>query len=110
MLDPRSVVEQSIMPAYPWLFDKKTDFEILEKKFSVMKALGVPYTDDDVKNAVADARNQAKQIAAGLDKDSGLPKLEERQIIAVIAYLQKLGRPVAKDPVPNVPAASSEAK
>jgi len=53
MLDPRSVVEQSIMPAYPWLFDKKTDFEILEKKLAVMKSLGVPYTDDDVKNAVA---------------------------------------------------------
>lgn len=115
MLDPRSVVEQSIMPAYPWLFDKKTDFDILEKKFSVMKSLGVPYTDEDVKNAVADARKQAKQIAAGLDKDSGLPKLEERQIIAVIAYLQKLGRPIAKDPVANdpaaeAPAASSEVK
>lgn len=110
MLDPRSVVEQSIMPAYPWLFDKKTDFEILEKKFAVMKSLGVPYTDDDVKNAVASARSQAKQIAAGLDKDSGLPKLEERQIIAVIAYLQKLGRPIAKDPVAEVPAASSEVK
>jgi cytochrome c oxidase cbb3-type subunit I/II len=110
MLDPRSVVEQSLMPAYPWLFDKKTDFEILEKKFSVMKALGVPYTDDQVKSAVADARSQAKQIAAGLDKDSGLPKLEERQIIAVIAYLQKLGRPVAKDPAAEVPQANSEAK
>ncbi len=101
MLDPRSVVEQSIMPAYPWLFDKNIDFEILEKKFSVMKALGVPYTDDDVKNAVANARSQAKQIAAGLDKDSGLAKLEERQIVAVIAYLQKLGRPIAKDPAPQ---------
>lgn len=101
MLDPRSVVEQSIMPAYPWLFEKKTDFDILENKFAVMKSLGVPYSDDDVKNASASARAQAKQIAAGLDKDAGLAKLEERQIIAVIAYLQKLGRPISKDPQPS---------
>lgn len=105
MLDPRSVVEQSLMPAYPWLFDKKTDFDILEKKFSVMKSLGVPYTDEDVKNAPASARAQAKKIAEGLDKDSGLSKLEERQIIALIAYLQKLGRPIDKDPQPAQPVA-----
>lgn len=107
MLDPRSVVEQSIMPAYPWLFDKKTDFDILPKKFSVMKSLGVPYTDEDVKNAAESARAQAKKIAEGLDKDSGLSKLEERQIVALIAYLQKLGRPIDKDPQPEQPVATN---
>lgn len=108
MLDPRSVVEQSIMPAYPWLFDKKTDFDILPKKFAVMKSLGVPYTDEDVKNAAASARAQAKKIAEGLDKDSGLSKLEERQIVALIAYLQKLGRPIDKDPQPETPVADTQ--
>ncbi|CAN5489947.1 cytochrome-c oxidase, cbb3-type subunit I [soil metagenome] len=92
MLDPRSVVQQSIMPTYSWLFDKKTDFSILPKKLSVLKYLGTPYTDANVENAEADARAQAKEIAATLEKDSGISKLEDRQIIALIAYLQKLGK------------------
>lgn len=92
MIDPRSTSPNSIMPAYPWLLEKKTDFAILEKKFSVMKTLGVPYTDEQVKNAPQDAREQAKRIAQDLIKDRNIPGLEEREIIAMIAYLQRLGK------------------
>jgi cytochrome c oxidase cbb3-type subunit I/II len=92
MLDPRLVTPNSLMPAYPWLFDKKTDFDSLERKFKVMKSLGVPYTDEQVTQAPTAARAQALTIAQGLTKDTTLKDLENREIIALIAYLQRLGK------------------
>lgn len=92
MLDPRSVTPNSIMPAYSWLFDSKTNFDILETKFAVMKSLGVPYTDDEVRFAAKDARAQAVKIADALKGDSPVKGLEDREIIALIAYMQRLGK------------------
>lgn len=92
MLDPRSVVQNSIMPAYDWLFDKKTNFAILERKLEVMQSLGVPYTDEDVRNAAHAARAEAEIIAAGLTGDSPIKGLADREIIALIAYIQRLGK------------------
>ncbi len=91
MLDPRSVTPNSIMPSYPWLFDAKTNFDGLNRKFAVMKSLGVPYTDDEVANASKAARDQALTIANGLRGDSPVKNLEDREIIAMIAYMQRLG-------------------
>lgn len=93
MLDPRSTSPGSIMPAYPWLLEKKVDFLILRKKLSVMKMLGVPYDDDTVANADIHAQKQALGIAQTL-KDQGIEheKLEDKQLIALIAYLQALGQ------------------
>ena len=92
LADPREVVSGSIMPSYPWLFRDKTDFAILPKKFSVMKSLGVPYTEDDVRTAESDARAEAVEVANRLSAQ-GVPaqKLEEKEIVALIAYLQRLG-------------------
>lgn len=92
MLDPRSVTPNSIMPTYSWLFESKTDFAILEKKFEVMKTLGVPYTDQQVSGAVESAHAQAKSIASGLSNDQKVSTLEDREIVALIAYLQRLGK------------------
>ncbi len=72
LLDPRSVVPGSIMPAYPWLFDRKIDLQTLPKKLTALRRVGVPYTDEDIANA-----------AAGLE--------ESTEADAVIAYLQQLG-------------------
>jgi cytochrome c oxidase cbb3-type subunit I/II len=92
LADPREVVSGSIMPAYPWLFRDKTDFGILRKKISVMKSLGVPYSESNVNSAEADARQEASEIAARL-VTQGVPaeKLEEKEVVALIAYLQRLG-------------------
>lgn len=97
MLDPRAVTPNSIMPAYPWLFENKTDFVSLGRKFEVMKSLGVPYTDEQVKNAASSAQEQAKTLAANLSansggKDLGIKEPESREIIALISYLQRLGK------------------
>jgi cytochrome c oxidase cbb3-type subunit I/II len=92
MMDPRSVTPNSIMPIYPWLYEQKTDFAILHKKFQVMKQLGVPYTDAQVADAPEAALRQAKLIAGSLAADAQVKDLENREIIALIAYLQRLGK------------------
>jgi cytochrome c oxidase cbb3-type subunit I/II len=93
MLDPRDVVPLSIMPSYSWLATKNTDFMRLRKKTSVLKYLGVPYTDDQVANADILAEEQAKEVAQGL-RDQGVTgeRLEQKEIVALIAYLQSLGQ------------------
>ncbi len=91
MLDPREIVPGSIMPAYPWLFKDKTDFDIIPKKLAVMKLLGVPYTEDDVRFAADQARDEAKIIADKLAVEGGATRMEDKDIIALIAYLQRLG-------------------
>jgi len=91
MWDPREVTAGSIMPIYPWLFKKKTDLGVLTKKLSVMKALGVPYSDEEIKNAKADALKQAESIMTSLEKENVPSSMKDKQIIALIAYLQRLG-------------------
>jgi cytochrome c oxidase cbb3-type subunit I/II len=91
MLNPRDVVNGSVMPSYPWLFEDKTDFKILSRKLQVMKALGVPYSDEQIKNAEADALAEAEGIANGLTGQGAPAKVADKEIIPLIAYLQKLG-------------------
>lgn len=93
MIDPRAVTPGSIMPAYPWLAEKKVDFLKLRKKLSVMKTLGVPYTDEQLARADLDAEADAKIIAENL-RQNGIEgdKLEQKEIVALIAYLQALGQ------------------
>lgn len=92
MLDPRAMTPNSIMPAYPWLFTKKTDFDGLNRKLSVMQSLGVPYSEQEVEKASVNARAQAKQIADAMVSDTAIKNLEEKEIIALVAYLQRLGK------------------
>lgn len=92
MMDPRAVTPKSIMPNYPWLAEKNTDFLVLRKKLSVMKQLGVPYEDETVANADIVAQKQAQVIAEDLEKNGGPKGLEKKEIVALIAYLQSLGQ------------------
>ena len=72
----------------------KTDFSIMGKKLSVMQTLGVPYSDKEVENAASHAQQQAKVISDRL-REGGVqdPELESREVVALIAYLQRLGKP-----------------
>jgi cytochrome c oxidase cbb3-type subunit 2 len=73
LLDPRSVVPESIMPAYPWLFERSaSQAGDIVKKMQALKTLGHPYTDDDIANAEAELEDL-------------------REIDALIRYLQMLG-------------------
>jgi cytochrome c oxidase cbb3-type subunit I/II len=92
MVDPRAVTPKSIMPNYPWLLEKDTDFIILRKKLSVMKYLGVPYDQDTIANADIHAQKQAITIAEDLEKNGAPKGLQKKEIVALIAYLQSLGQ------------------
>jgi cytochrome c oxidase cbb3-type subunit I/II len=74
------------------LFRDQIDFKILNKKLSVMKGLGVPYYDVEVENAEAHARRDASRIAASLAADGVPQSTENKEIVALIAYMQRLGR------------------
>jgi cytochrome c oxidase cbb3-type subunit I/II len=90
MDNPRSMSPGSIMPVYPWLLERSNDYDDLPKKISVMRTLGVPYAEGYEDQALEDLKQQADGIVANL-KESGIETSWDKEIIALIAYLQKLG-------------------
>jgi cytochrome c oxidase cbb3-type subunit I/II len=90
MLDPTSMSPGSIMPSYPWLFDQTWDKENIVAKINAMRTLGVPYEEGYENSALADAETQAKQIAMDLETNR-IKVSSDTEIIALIAYLQRLG-------------------
>jgi cytochrome c oxidase cbb3-type subunit I/II len=90
MRTPASTSPGSIMPAYTWLYDARLDVSHTEGKIITLRRLGVPYPDGYEKDAGTDLRAQAERIAGGL-KGSGIEAPADREIIALIAYLQRLG-------------------
>jgi len=96
MLDPREISPGSVMPAYTWLFRDKIPFGVLSKKLKVMQSLGTPYSDLEVKNAGFTAAEDAKVIAAALESQGAAIGSEDKEIIALIAYLQRLGEDFRK--------------
>lgn len=93
-MDPRQLSPESNMPAYTWLASKDTDYAALPAKIRVQRLLGVPFEDRPGDAIVADARDQAMRIASGL-RDSGVHLAPDKEMIAMIAYLQRLGRNTA---------------
>jgi cytochrome c oxidase cbb3-type subunit I/II len=110
MWDPQSTSAGSIMPGYKWLFDNKpADYSDVEKKMEVMQTLGVPYTVEEIKNARTSMAQQSSKIEENLKNDPDFVKsysqseknakakgekfvpMKDREIVALIAYLQRLG-------------------
>ncbi|MEN0006620.1 MAG: cytochrome-c oxidase, cbb3-type subunit I [Bacteroidota bacterium] len=92
MLDPTSMSPGSIMPPYPWMIDNDLKYDDIADKIRVLRLLGTPYPEGFEEKAAADLEQQAAEIAEGLRKD-GIddPNLEQKEIVALIAYLQRLG-------------------
>ncbi|MFM8849010.1 MAG: cytochrome-c oxidase, cbb3-type subunit I [Cytophagales bacterium] len=90
MLTPQEVSTGSIMPAYPWLYEQIIDKSLTAGKIKALRTVGVPYADgyEDVANEELDV--QAKKIVEGL-KMEGYESQPEAEIVALIAYLQRLG-------------------
>ena len=72
LLNPRDVVPESNMPAYPWLFEQEIDASLTGKKMAALKALGVPYSQQDI--------DEAHKVTEG-----------KKEIDALVVYLQQLG-------------------
>lgn len=90
MNEPGSMSPGSIMPPYPWLITQDLDASGTEAKISAMRSLGVPYPGGYETRAPEDLRLQAEAIAQDLRK-AGAPAEPQKEIIALIAYLQRLG-------------------
>ncbi len=91
MLDPRAISPGSTMPAYPWLFRAKTNVPALLSKIRVQKKLGVPFRETTLAEIEKSVTTQAQGIVDEL-KIAGLETPPDREIVALIAYLQKLGK------------------
>ena len=78
------------MPGYPWLLEQKLDTDDTSAKINVMRTIGVPYAEGYDNQAVADLQVQAVEIADDL-LESGIIVDSDKEIVALIAYLQRLG-------------------
>jgi cytochrome c oxidase cbb3-type subunit I/II len=90
MMSPPLMSPGSLMPAYPWLLEDKLDTSTTKAKIAGMQTLGVPYEAGFADIANVNLTAQADSIAAGLNKE-GIEVMADREIIALIAYLQRLG-------------------
>jgi len=93
-MDPTSMSPESIMPKYPWFAKQTLDITDLKRKIEVMQTLGVPYPEGYAEKAEKDLIAQAKKIAAEL-KASGIEIDADKEMIAVIAYLHRLGKDIS---------------
>ncbi|MFG0242942.1 MAG: cytochrome-c oxidase, cbb3-type subunit I [Phycisphaerales bacterium JB054] len=118
--DPRSVIGQSIMPAYTTFFRRDTRFEEIQGRVDSMAMLGVPY-GEAINTAPEMAREQARQVAAAIIDEAGgfaeirvdiwelvlgrmpasreeaIDALSQKKVIAVIAYMQRLGTDLTRE-------------
>jgi len=90
MENPSSMSPGSLMPSYPWLLTNDLDVSTTESKINAMRSVGVPYSEGYEKNANDDLQNQAQMIVMDL-QNAGAPAEPNKEIIALIAYLQRLG-------------------
>ena len=91
MEQPTSTSPQSIMPPYPHLLTTRIDLDDLPAKLRGLRRIGIPYTDAEIENAVALARAQADSVAANVAEQGGPERLADKEITAMVAYLQRLG-------------------
>ena len=104
LINPRDVVPESVMPAYAWLARNELRTDDLTQHLKAQRTVGVPYTDDMIANAAADAYGQAapdspqaEGVAKRYGKDTAVRAFDGRagvltEMDAMVAYLQILGR------------------
>jgi cytochrome c oxidase cbb3-type subunit 2 len=92
------------MPSFAFLRERALDLSLASRRLDVQRRLGTPYTDAQVAGAADDARAQMARVAESLRRD-GVPLSEVQarsEALALIAYLQSLGRAVRQAPVATV--------
>jgi len=103
MIRPKDVSEGSIMPAYPWMRTDDLDISLTAKKIKAMQTLNVPYPEGYAEKATDDLKKQAREVATdivnnfeaevvkNISKEDLIKDIETKEIVAIIAYLQRLG-------------------
>jgi cytochrome c oxidase cbb3-type subunit I/II len=92
------------MPNYFWLLSQKLDTTVVVDRMHALRKVGVPYTDDEIKGAAKSIEAQSKKVVANLAVGSITNAPADREIVALIAYLQRLGTDIKAMPT-NAPAA-----
>ena len=82
------------MPSYIWMFENDLDYSDLKGKLKALRTVGVPYTDAEISNAVVSMKKQSSDIAKDL-QGNGFSIESKKEIIALIAYLQRLGTDIS---------------
>jgi cytochrome c oxidase cbb3-type subunit I/II len=100
MVDPRSMSPGSLMPPYPWMSTNIMDHKDVPAKIRTLQKLGVPYPEGYDQEANADLMIQADKIVRSLQA-AGVEVLPESEIVAMIAYLQRLGTDIKKTTASN---------
>jgi len=90
MENPVATSAGSIMPRYPWLLEDTLDFALTQRKMKAMALMGVPYSKKQIADGKHEARQQAKEIVANLAQ-ADIETTWDTEIVALIAYLQRLG-------------------
>ena len=99
MNDPQSITAKSIMPPYSHMLTRPLDFDGIQRRVDVMAMLGVPYGDAVNAGVAAQlAHAQAATIAQGIEAQGGPAGLADKEITALVAYLQRLGRDIKTAP------------
>jgi cytochrome c oxidase cbb3-type subunit I/II len=96
MYEPGDISTGSIMPSYKWLFEQTIDKNATAGKISALRTIGVPYDEGYEELANVDLEMQANQIVSNLKKDN-IEIAADAEIVALIAYLQRLGRDIKAD-------------
>ncbi len=114
--NPEEYTPGSIMPTYSWLLTSPLNFDVIPQRMTAMQTLGVPYTDEEIEQGIQLAREQAESIAHEIEKADGTTGMADKQVVALIAYLQRLGtdiyataepEPAAEEPVAATPGEES---
>ncbi len=102
MENPVNTSPGSIMPRYPWLLTRRLDTNVVQTRMKTLRRLGVPYTDEDIARAHEHMAAQQMRIVQNLR--IGMVEAEpDREIIALIAYLQRLGADIKGSPASTAP-------
>ncbi len=91
LLDPRELSPGSNMPPYQHLARGTVDFSRTADKLRAMRSIGVPYKPEQIQSAAADALRAGQAIATGLKTDANVDVAPNAELVALIAYLQRLG-------------------
>jgi len=107
---PDGIRPGSVMPAFTWLYSNKVDFDSMPSRVQAMRFMGVPYSDTEYYAAQTDAVAQGKAVAdriisqASDDNESkqlARMHLEDKEVTALVAYLQRMGTDLNASPTPT---------
>jgi cytochrome c oxidase cbb3-type subunit I/II len=109
MLDPREISPGSNMPAYAHLADARVDFAGSATKMRALRMVGVPYLPEQIGSAARDARRDGEGLAAELATEGEVHVAPDAEVVALIAFLQRLGKLPAESAAGSVASATAVA-